>query len=658
MSWLEVRFGPTGAYDTSLHPLREVAYVFLRFVVPLYRGTVAHLRAKINNGSLVPTLSERYRHQLGGAAPPAEKRSWARSLDVLSADLVEAGLESVEALVEYQLPLTSKRADVVLCGRNPKTGNVGYVVVELKQWSQAQILDGTDNVCVLEDSTERLHPLEQVRGYCTHLTDFLGVLSDDPQSVSGVAYLHNATDLDVDSLRDYPQDQYARLFTGQRRGDFQKFLRSHLVAGSDPEPADRLLSSAVRPSKQLLNLAANEVQQREQFVLLDEQRVAYELAMRAVNKAYRSNTKEVIVITGGPGSGKSVIALSLLGELSRMGRTVLHATGSSAFTKTLRRVAGQRAPRVQQMFKYFNQFITAEQNGLDILICDEAHRLRETSANRYTSAALRTGKAQVLELIDAARVPVFLLDEHQVVRPGELGTVADIKAAATQVGIPTRVVELDGQFRCGGSRSYEIWVLRLLGLIAGGPIPWEGDKSFDVWTPRGPSIMETLLRKQLDEGFGARLAAGYCWPWSDPTPQGLKLDVQIGDWHKPWNNKKQTSYAGAPGTPYWASDPAGFEQVGCVYTAQGFEYDYAGVIMGPDLVWRTDHWVARPEHSHDSQAKKGTAEQFDLAVRNTYKVLLTRGMLGAAVFSTDPETQNLLEQLVPVQGSVRDSAHV
>jgi DUF2075 family protein len=86
-----------------------------------------------------------------------------------------------------------------------------------------------------------------------------------------------------------------------------------------------------------------------------------------------------------------------------------------------------------------------------------------------------------------------------------------------------------------------------------------------------------------------------------------------------------------------------------VYTAQGFEYDYAGVIIGPDLVWRTDHWVPQPERSHDSQVKRGTPLQFDQAVRNTYKVLLTRGMRGATLYSTDPETQSLLESLVPTR---------
>jgi uncharacterized protein len=616
--------------------------------VPLYRASVARLRSQINNGTLVPNLTEQFRHQVGHPPAPGEVRSWERSLEVLSADVLEAGLGDLEILIEYQLPLTSKRADVILCGEHPRTGAPSYVVVELKQWSRALMLDGSDDVCVLEGLGERLHPGEQVRRYCTHLLDFATTLEEHPDYVSGVAYLHNATDLDVDGLWELPQTEHSRLFTGQRRGQFLDFLRGRLAPSPGADSADRLLGSAVRPSKQLLTLAAEEVQNREQFVLLDEQQTANSLVLRAVERARTANAKEVIIISGGPGSGKSVIALSLMGELSRQGRTVLHATGSKAFTQTLRRVAGRRQPRVQAMFKYFNQFAGAERNGIDVLVLDEAHRIRESSANRYTKAELRTGRPQVEELIDAARVPVFLLDEHQVVRPGEIGTVMDIQHAAKRLGLESRLIELDGQFRCGGSRAYEHWVLRLLGLEGGGAVPWEGDDSFVLRVADGPSVMEARLRAMLEQGYGARLAAGYCWRWSDPIPGGgLVPDVVIGDWHKPWNNKKQTSHAGAPGTPFWASDPAGFEQVGCVYTAQGFEYDYAGVILGPDLVWRSDHWEARPTFSYDTAVKRGDHRQFEGAVKNTYKVLLTRGMLGTVVYSTDPETQELLRSLVP-----------
>ncbi|MGH8939276.1 MAG: DNA/RNA helicase domain-containing protein, partial [Actinomycetes bacterium] len=349
-----------------------------------------------------------------------------------------AGLDQVEVLLEYHLPLTSKRADVVLAGRHPRTGGPSYVVIELKQWSRAHTYDGETGLVLVDGMPHglMLHPVAQVRGYCSFIADVTKALHDLDEAIAGAAYLHNATaDTAVTTLYDYPQDTTGRLFTGASRGDFVDFLRDRLdpdVAGAPF--ADLLLRSAVSPSRQLLAVAAEEVQRREQFVLLAEQKLAHSLVLHEVQRARRADSKAVVIVTGGPGSGKSVIALSLLGELARRGRTVLHATGSRSFTQTLRKVAGTRAPRVQRMFKYFNQFMDAEQNGLDVLILDEAHRIRETSVDRYTRAALRTGRPQLDELIAAARVPVFLLDEHQVVRPGELGTVADIERYAATLG--------------------------------------------------------------------------------------------------------------------------------------------------------------------------------------------------------------------------------
>ncbi len=629
--------------------------------MPLYRAPAAQFRAQALDGSLFLTLTEQYVHQLSRRPSDGEVRSWERSLPVLAYDLNLAGLDDVEVLLEFQLPLTSKRADVVLCGVHPATGQPSYVVVELKQWSSATVLDDTVDVCQVQGyGGEHLHPGEQVRRYCGHLLDFLSALGPLGDPLAGVAYLHNATDLAVADLWDLPEDEHGRLFTGQQRGAFQHYLRSRLAPARGADAADLLLGSAVRPSRQLLALAAEEVQHQEQFRLLEEQQVAYSLVVRALEQSRRGTTKEAIVVVGGPGSGKSVIALSLLGELSRQGRTVLHATGSSAVTQTLRRVAGSRAPRVRAMFRYFNQFGDVEPNSLDVLICDEAHRIRETSANRYTRATLRTGTPQVEELLRVAHVPVFLLDEHQVVRPGELGSVGEITEAAQRLGVRVRVVQLDGQFRCGGSRAYETWVLRLLGLEPGGPVPWEGDEHFDVRLAESPEELEQLLAMQQERGYSARMSAGYCWPWSDARPDGTLVDdVTIGSWKRPWNNKKDTSVGGAPGRPFWSSDPAGFGQVGCVYTAQGFEYDWSGVILGRDLVWRGSGWVAQPGRSFDTAVKRAPLEEFDVAVRNTYKVLLTRGMLGSLLHSTDPETQELLRSLLahaPVLARSGDAA--
>jgi hypothetical protein len=426
-------------------------------------------------------------------------------------------------------------------------------------------------------------------------------------------------------------------------------LQSRLAPESGVASADLLLASRVTPSRQLLKVAADEVQTREQFTLLDEQQVAYRLVLTAVERARSADTKQVIVITGGPGSGKSVIALSLIGELWRQGRSALHATGSKSFTETLRKVAGRRNTRVKALFKYFNSFMTAERNGLDVLICDEAHRMRETSANRYTRAELRTGRPQVRELIDAARVPVFLLDQHQVVRPGETGTALLIREHASELGLETVEVALDAQFRCGGSRVYEEWVLRLLGLNPGGPIPWSGDTYFELRVAPSPTALEDELHDRAEAGYGARMTAGFCWPWSDPRPDGTLVDdVTIGDWQRPWNLRGERGVGGAPPASLWATDPAGFGQVGCVYTAQGFEYDWNGVILGPDLVWREDRWVAQPKASKDPAMRGLSPQQTDPLLRNVYKVLLTRGMVGTVVTSVDPETQSLLESLVVV----------
>ncbi|WP_239116562.1 DNA/RNA helicase domain-containing protein [Planotetraspora phitsanulokensis] len=608
------------------------------------------LIASPNEAALAEQISEHLRMTTGRGPSPSEAKSWERSLPALARDLADAGLSKVEMLVEYKLPLTSKRADVVLAGVHPRTGEDSYVVVELKQWSRAEPSDQGEHLVIVDGMPggEMLNPAEQVRRYCEYMCDFLGVLKDRPQAVHGAAYLHNAMDLDVDGLHDQVQDERSRLFTKQRRGDFHKYLRERLADKPGAEVADRLLSSPVAPSKQLMEYAANEIRDREQFTLLDEQQVAYELVMRAVDKARRADFKQVVIVTGGPGSGKSVIALSLLGELYRQGRTALHATGSQSFTQTMRRYPGRGSTRIKNLFMYFNSFTDAEQNSLDVLICDEAHRIRETSTNRFTPAAKRIGRPQLDELMAAARVPVFLLDEHQVVRPGEIGAVQTIEEYAQSRGYTVNRVSLDEQFRCGGSRKYEQWVLRLLGLNSGDPVAWDGDEDFEVRIAHSPQELEAALHAKPGT---ARMTAGFCWPWSDPrTDDSLVDDVVIGDWSRPWNVKRDRAVGDAPPSMLWATEPSGFGQVGCIYTAQGFEYDWSGVIIGPDLVARNGSLVTVRSENKDPafRSKKAVPDvDFDKLARNVYKVLLTRGMRGTIIYAVDPATRNFLTHLIP-----------
>ena len=619
----------------------------------LRRGAAAFAELASQPSIMEERLADLLRHQTGQRASPAEMRSWSGSLPILAQDLMDAGLAGVEVLVEYRLPLTSKRADVVLAGRHPRTGAASYVVVELKQWSAAEPFDDAGELVTVPGTFggPRQHPVRQVRGYCEYIADFTKSMHDQSDPIAGAAYLHNAGYDLRRSLGRYPQTSTGRLFTGADRGDFLDFLRSRLEPGTAGAPyADLLLRSAVAPSRQLLKVAAEEIAGREQFVLLDEQVVAVETVLHFVQTAHQSDHKTVIVISGGPGSGKSVIALSLLGKLAERGYTAMHATGSRSFTMTLRKVSGRTKARAATLFKYFNQFGEAQRNGLDVLILDEAHRLRATSENRYTRAALRTGTPQIDELLAAARVPVFLLDQHQVVRPGEMGTAEEITNRASHFGLETVHIPLDAQFRCGGSEKYISWVEQLLGLRGDGPVAWEADPPFQLDVAETPEEMEGRLAAYQHAGYGARMAAGYCWPWSDPHPDGtLVPDVQIGAWTRPWNLRGDRGLPGAPPAALWASDDGGFDQVGCVYTAQGFEYDWNGVIIGPDLVWRTDRWVSRREFNKDPdfRSRKTVSDiEFDRLVRHVYKVLLTRGMVGTILYSTDAETRRFLRSLV------------
>ncbi|WP_404188151.1 DNA/RNA helicase domain-containing protein [Streptomyces tauricus] len=619
--------------------------------MPLLRMSARALFDQCSNGTLFERLAQKYRSVLFQSPSSSERRSWENSLPPLAEVLCDAGLDGVEVLIEHRLPLTSLRADVVLAGSHPATGKPSYVIVELKQWSEARLVPDTDDLCLVArmGNHPALHPVTQVRRYCDYLQDFTNVLSDQEDAVAGVAYLHYAVDQNVSELLRLP-DARAQLFTDTSRGELISYLQTRLSALDGSPEADHLLNSPHTPGRQLMRAAAAEIIDGGEFLLMDEQEVAARLVRRAADLSRQSDRKEVIVISGGPGSGKSVIALHLMGHLGRNGRSVVHATGSKSFTTTLRHVVGARNGGISKLFRYFFDFTQAERNGLDVLICDEAHRIRKRSSTQSTYAGQRSARSQVEELIDAARVPVFLIDEHQVVRPGEMGSVETIDEAAHARGCIVRHVDLNSQFRCGGSRAYEYWVLRLLGLEPGGPIKWQPEEDFELLVADSPQEMESYLRGQQECGYTSRMTAGFCWKWSDPRSDGsLVDDVIIGEWRRPWNLRGVRPAGGAPVSSLWATDPSGFGQIGCIYTAQGFEYAWNGMIFGRDLVWRGNEWRADPGESKDDVVTKADPQAFGRLIRNTYKVLLTRGMVGTVLYSDDSETQAMLASLVPAE---------
>ena len=608
----------------------------------LYRGNGHTFAADLEAGNLEDQLVSAFQGQIYKLPSPPEVRSWHNSLPAVATQLRAADLMGIELLLEYTLPLTSRRIDVLLIGRHPATGQISVVVWENKQWTVGEIESVEDRI-VSVTGRLLLHPQQQVHQYVEYLSDFNQLVANGSLVVNGLTYLHNATEADIGGLRSAALADVAKypMFSADREGELRAHLKGCLSDEGASNAADEFLMAPIRPSKKLLDHVSEQMQGNDAFTLLDEQLVAYEIVRSAVNESRRSNTKKVIIVKGGPGSGKSVIATNVLGDLSKKGYNVSYACGSRSFTTTLQDRVGSKAGN---LFRYTHHFAQVEPNDLDVLITDEAHRIRESSNTRFTPKNRRSGTPQVDELVRAARVPLFLLDEHQVVRPDEIGTIDAIMSSARRNGAEVINIDLDDHFRCGGSEAYLRWVEHLLGLEGHGSLEWDRDDSFELLLADTPAEAEEWLRKKHLEKWTARLTAGFCWPWSEPVNGSLVNDVVIGNWRRPWNLrpnlKSGKRVSGIPSASLWASDPAGFNQVGCIYSAQGFEYDYAGVIIGPDLVWSPEGWRTDPSKSCDSVIKR--APNFDSLVKHVYRVLLTRGLRGCVLTSVDADTSAML----------------
>lgn len=583
-------------------------------------------------------------------APASEVASWKNSLRAMADTVGYAHLTDHGVIVEWQLPLSSRRLDVLLTGRDQE-GQAGAVIVELKQWDQA--FPTTVQDCVVAfvggGRREMLHPSAQVGGYQMYLQDTHTAFTEGEVGLRGCAFLHN---MRYDAGSEIFDRRHANLlavnpvFTGDQTTNLAEYLHDHLGACGGIPVLDTVLAGRYRPHKKLLEHTARMIQGKTAYVLLDEQRVAFNSVLARVAEASRTGEKAVFLIRGGPGTGKSVIALNLVAELSRLGYVTHHATGSRAFTENVRKVVGRRAG-VQ--FKYFNSYRNDDPEVIDVIVCDEAHRIREASYDRFTPARQRSGRSQIDELVAAARVPVFFIDDLQVVRPGEIGSSDLIRRAAGAHDAPLHEYELEAQFRCGGSEAFIGWVESTLGIARTPYTLWEQDADFEFDVVDSPGELQALINQKAAEGHSARLAAGFCWPWSNPAPDGTLVDdVRVGEWSMPWNAKPEASglAAGIPKSHFWASDPNGLKQVGCIYTAQGFEFDYVGVIFGRDLVHRArDGWVGQAEFSKDPvvrRSAKQSPQTFTDLVKNTYRVLLTRGLKGCYVYFEDPATRDFV----------------
>ncbi|MEV4078766.1 DUF2075 domain-containing protein [Nonomuraea fuscirosea] len=618
----------------------------------LYRGSASDLAAAITGGGFADRLADRFNEIFWETPDPREVESWANSIPTVVELLLDAGLGDVQVLLELKAPITDIRMDMVLVGSYPETDLMSVVVVENKQWRWIQP-DG-EMVRLSKNGAPHLHPANQTWGYLQVLRGYVSMLVDE--KICGIVNLHNAPAHLVRAARPVARKQedtqepenrvprwVAMYGAGEHRQEFRDTLLRRLSGEHAAEHADTLLQAPVRLAEGLMTRVAACVRGRQVFPLLDEQREAYDYVRHLVAKSKQGGGKEIVAIVGGPGTGKSVIALKLLGMLARQKVHAVHATGSRSFTRTLWKYAGLPGNE-RGAFTYFNTFTDATPNDIEVLIADEAHRIRETSRDRTDENDLREPPPQIDELIHAARVPVFLLDDHQIVRRGEVGSLDLIRAKARELGYGLREIILRHQFRSGGSPEYVDWVDRLLMLAPpqGRPV-WRPLDDFSLYVAPTPLAMEQYLKARAAEERKVRIAAGFCWKWNKPNDDGtLPDDVTIDEWRRPWNSKAEEYLGDIPPSPLWATDPAGVNQVGCVYSAQGFEYDYAGVIIGKDLVWRNG-W--QTERRHNKDRDQINAEDFSTVVRNTYRVLATRGMRGAVLYAHDEATNQLLIDL-------------
>lgn len=630
-------------------------------------------------GRIAALLQDRFVDVFRHNPSPQEVTSWANSLAALAQVLDTPALADVHLVfhvfLEYKMPLTSARADVVLLGKDAG-GKPAAVVIELKQWQAVKASAVRDHVAI--NNVNHLHPSAQVRAYCEYLKYYHRAFTADGVTIAGCAYLHNMTE--ARSLKvladaaiygtlplEYP------VFAAADTQKLRDYLAPRVGCGSSPAAIDALRTAAIAPSTKLLDVVDNAIQSNFEWRLLDSQLSVFNTVVTRVQEAQLSGGKYVLIVRGGPGTGKSVLAIQLLAYAARQRWRVAHATGSKAFIDVLKastqdfadaflkKVYNARYKNqipVDHIFSTFADIASiGAQKGqaLDLVVADEAHRLWEYRRTKFRGMTrVLSNTPMIEEIVRASAVTVLFIDDNQFVRADEIGSVRYLQDELVRLDVPHEVMDLNVQFRCSGSSSYVEWIDHALGYAAGHTLAWREFDGYRFEVADTMAEMQAQLDALRAEGNKVRLLAGFCWPWSDPRPNGtLAHDVQdprFGGWSAPWIERSD-QHAAPQNSRYtkWATDEDYFSQVGSIYSAQGFEFDYIGLIVGEDLLWRRDRWVADVSRNKDQVFKRDLkASGRDAAehLRNVYRVLLTRGMKGTFVFFLDPETRRRFEELM------------
>lgn len=622
----------------------------------LYAGSLQGFVSDTLQNQIATKLENAFFDYKGYRPSDSEIRSWRSSLRAVKDVFEYSGFRDHGIFLEYFLPLTSQRLDCMICGRD-KEGRDNSVIIELKQWEASQVSQVSERVITWVGGASRdvLHPSVQVGQYKLYLEDnHSAFFEENPISLHACSYIHNYVPVKQDALFDAQYSSYVKsypVFCERDVDDLSTFLKMKLELGNGMPVLQRIQESKYGPSKRLLDNVAKVVKENERYVLLDEQFLAFDKVMSLVQQGDSRNRKPVIIVNGGPGTGKSVVAINLLAELSRIGKNAQYATGSKAFTESLRKSLGATA---RSQVKYFNSYCKAPANSIDVLVADESHRIRVTSDNRFTRREFRSTVPQIEELINVAKVPVFFIDDRQNVRPGEIGSSNYIRENAQRLGCDVNEYQLAIQFRCQGSDKFVQWVNNTFGIKKTASAIWDQkNNQFDFQIIHSPHELYKKIKEKNDqEPNSARLVAGFCWKWSSPKENGtLVKDVVIDDFAMTWEGKEtgRRLASDVPPASLWPYDPRAVDQIGSIYTIQGFEFDYVGVIVGKDLLYNfeTNQWEGHPEFSADSVVKRSEDKFLDM-VKNTYRVLLSRALKGCYVYFVDKETEKFVRSRIEI----------
>ncbi|MBN1060202.1 DUF2075 domain-containing protein [Clostridium botulinum] len=612
----------------------------------LYSGTAEQFILDNNKNHIAEKLRLSFFYKFRYEPSEYEILFWENSLKELSKIFNNIGLKDNGVLLEYKLPLTSKRLNCVVTGKS-KENKEEAIIIELKEWDKCHRSSGKNEVTTYVGGAKKeiLHPCVQVGQYIKYLNSAHTAFNDNCISLNGCTYLHNYNFETEDPILDEKFKKVANsypMFSKDDAKSLEKYIDKNVGNGNGLSILEKVEEGKYKPNKKLMNHVSNVIKGIPEYILLDEQQVVYDKVFSITQEAYRDTKKKVVIIKGGPGTGKSVIAINLMSDLLKEGYNTHYATGSRAFTETLRSTIGIKS---SSTFKYFNSYMQEKENTLDVLICDEAHRIRRTSNNRFTKKDMKSDLAQIDELLKVAKVCVFFIDDMQVVRPDEVGTTNYIKEKVKENGYELFEYELKIQFRCNGSEGFVNWIDNTLGIKPTANIIFDSSQNeFDFKIVKSPFELEEMIKEKSEEGYSSRIVAGFCWPWSKkPDEEGnLINDIVIGDFKRPWNAHPdiRNIKSDIPKAPKWAHDKNGINQIGCIYTAQGFEFDYVGVIIGKDLTYDLDEskWVSNKEYCEDTIVKR-SKDKLTQLLKNTYRVLLSRGMKGCYVYFEDKDTE-------------------